>query len=77
MKELGDESKRRSARAEQKPDIEALFEGGVEIDRALARGVRDALIRHRKLGQSVAVWRDGRVVEIMPHEIPEFDEPNS
>lgn len=44
---------------------------GDEIDGALRRGVREALIRHKKLGESVAVWRDGRAVVLAPHEIPD------
>jgi hypothetical protein len=40
------------------------------IDRAVARGVREALLRHKRLGQSVVAWRDGRVVEIPPERIP-------
>ena len=50
-------------------------------ERAIQRGVRDALIRHKQLGQSIAVWRDGRVVIVsaedieIPPEPPADDEP--
>ncbi len=37
----------------------------------MQRAVRDAVLRHKKLGESIAVWRDGRVVIIPPEEIPE------
>lgn len=40
------------------------------IDEAMRRGVREALIRHKKLGNSVAIWRDGKAVVIPPEEIP-------
>lgn len=40
-----------------------------EITEILTRAGRDALARHKALGQSVAVWRDGRVVVIPPEEI--------
>jgi hypothetical protein len=43
---------------------------GTPIDRALRRGVRDALLQHKRLGQRVATWQDGRVVVLEPHEIP-------
>ncbi len=38
-------------------------------DRALAAGVRAALERHAKLGQRVAIWRDGRVAWLEPAEL--------
>ncbi len=43
------------------------------ITRALQEAVRDALRRHKRDGNPVAVWRDGRVCWISPDEIP--DEP--
>jgi hypothetical protein len=45
---------------------------GDGVDRALQRAVRQALTRHKKLGESVAVWRDGRAVIVPPEEIPDF-----
>ena len=42
---------------------------GETIDRALRDGVRAALVRHAKLGQSIVVWRDGRVAIVPPEEI--------
>ena len=54
----------------ERPTILELFLDGKEIDRALQRGVKEALLRHKKLGQSVVVCRDGVVVEIPPEEIP-------
>jgi hypothetical protein len=52
-----------------RPNIGELFEAGTPIDEALARGIRQALLRHKKLGESVIVWRDGQVVEIPAEEI--------
>jgi len=40
------------------------------IERALQRAVREALVRHKKLGESVAVWQDGRAVVLPPESIP-------
>ena len=40
-----------------------------EIERAAARALREALLRHKLLGQSIVVWRDGAVVEIPPEQI--------
>jgi hypothetical protein len=54
--------------------IEQLFAEGDAIDRALRRAVQEALRRHKLLGQSVAVWKDGRPVVLPPEEIPLEDE---
>lgn len=37
---------------------------------AMRAAVRDALLRHKRLGNPIAVWRDGRVVWLSPEEIP-------
>ena len=36
---------------------------------ALTRGVREALLFHKRMGQPIVVWKDGRVQEIPPHKI--------
>ena len=41
------------------------------IDRALREGVRAAVLRHQKLGQSIVIWRDGKVVVVPPERIAE------
>ncbi|MBI2524456.1 MAG: hypothetical protein HYV93_00580 [Candidatus Rokubacteria bacterium] len=40
------------------------------ILKAMTEAVREALLRHKRLGNPVAVWRDGRVVWLRPEEIP-------
>jgi len=55
----------------KKRDIASLFADSDAMERAMAQAVQDAMIRHKRLGQSVFTWRDGRVVEIPPEEIPE------
>jgi hypothetical protein len=37
---------------------------------AMRRAVREALLRHKLLGNPIAVWREGRVVWLAPEEIP-------
>jgi hypothetical protein len=54
----------------RQPSITELFDQGTPIDRALRLGVRDALLRHKLLGQRVAVWKRGRVVILEPEDIP-------
>lgn len=43
------------------------------MEAAVNRAVRDALRIHKKLGNSIAVWQDGKVVILQPHEIPVDD----
>jgi hypothetical protein len=40
----------------------------------LRSAVRDALARHKKAGNPVAVWRDGKVIWLRPEEIPDSPE---
>ncbi len=53
----------------ERPPVSSLFPDAEAMDRAVVRAVREALLRHKLLGQSIAVWQDGRVVEIPPEEI--------
>lgn len=47
---------------------------GKEVERIFREAVRQALWRHKRLGQSVAASRDGKVVIVPPEEIPVDDE---
>lgn len=47
------------------------------IERALRAAVRDALQRHKRDGDPVAVWREGRVVWLPPDEIPTLVDESS
>ncbi len=49
--------------AERVENIERMLE-------AMAVAVEEALDRHKRDGNPVAVWRDGRVVLVPPEEIP-------
>ncbi len=42
--------------------------------KAFKAGVEAALADHKRHDQSVVVWRDGKVVEVPPEEIPDFQE---
>ena len=44
-------------------------EDGEEVERILRLAVHHALLRHKRLGNPIAVWKDGRVVIIPPEEI--------
>jgi hypothetical protein len=64
---------------DEKPDIDALFADGREIDAAIAKAVREAVLEHKWAGNPIAVWQDGGVVWIPPEEIvvDELDGKNS
>ena len=47
------------------------------IERALRAAVRDALLRHKRDGDPVAVWREGRVVWLQSDEIRGLTTPSS
>jgi hypothetical protein len=59
---------------EPERDIEELMMDDALIDGALAEAVREAVLRHKRLGNPIAVWENGRVVWIPPEEI-EVDPP--
>lgn len=51
-------------------DIDALFsEKGHLIDQAINEAVRNAIERHKKLSQSIAIWKDGKVIIVEPQDI--------
>ena len=54
---------------ESKPDIDRVFEEGRLIDQALVESVKQALLVHKRAGNPVAAWRDGKVVLIQPEDI--------
>jgi len=46
-----------------------------DIEKVLRRAVNHALLRHKRLGNSIAIWKDGEVVTVPAEEIvisPEF-----
>jgi hypothetical protein len=42
---------------------------GQAIEKVLQRAVNHALLMHKRLGNPIAVWEDGRVVIIPPEKI--------
>jgi len=40
-----------------------------KIQQGLHKAVADALARHKLLGESIAIWKDGKVVIVPAHEI--------
>ncbi|MFW6012415.1 MAG: hypothetical protein ACOC92_01755 [bacterium] len=50
-------------------DIEKILTETDLADRAVRKAVRGAILRHKLLGNPIAVSRDGKVVWIPPEEI--------
>ena len=53
----------------EKKTIDELFREGKEIDNALRKAVQQALLKHKKAGNPIAEWRDGKVVLVRPEDI--------
>ncbi len=53
----------------EKDKITEAFEHKELITQALAKGVHEALLQHKKAGNPVAEWRDGKIVWIQPEDI--------
>jgi hypothetical protein len=49
----------------------------LEIGKVFQLAVNDALRMHKRLGNPIAVWRDGKVVIIPPEEIVIPDDPET
>jgi hypothetical protein len=58
---------------ELRPDIAALLEDGDAFGVALRSAVRAALRDHKRSGDPIIAWQDGRVVTIPASEIPVDD----
>ena len=50
--------------------IAEAFSNPEKITQAVAKGVRDALLKHKQAGNPIVVWRDGKIIWLDPEEIP-------
>jgi hypothetical protein len=41
-----------------------------KIDAGVKAAIAEAIEKHRRLGQSISIWRDGKIVTITAAEIP-------
>lgn len=55
--------------AQYNDKIEETLADREKITEAMATGVREALKKHKQVGNSVVVWRDGKMVWLRPEEI--------
>jgi hypothetical protein len=44
-----------------------------KINEGIQKAIREAVEKHRKLGESIAVWQDGEVVILPPEKIPNLE----
>lgn len=51
--------------------IDEIFAEGTLIDKALKQAVREAILQHKRAGNPIVVWRDGKMVWLKPEEIVE------
>ena len=51
-----------------KKNIDDYFSNGKEIDEALQEAVRMALLQHKKAGNPIVSWKDGKAVWIQPED---------
>ncbi len=56
-----------------KDRIFEIFEDKEKITRALSEAVNEALLQHKKAGNPVASWKEGKSVWIRPEDIPVED----
>ena len=54
---------------EQKDVTRILKEDRRAVDEALKRGVRKAMLRHKKDGMPVVVERDGKIERVKPEDL--------
>jgi hypothetical protein len=57
-------------KTEAQKDVHRIFvEEGELIDKALQQGVRDAVLRHKRDGLPMVIYRDGKAVWIKPEDL--------
>jgi len=52
----------------------ARFPTNEQLQAGFTRCIQDAYWRHRRLGESIVIWRDGQIVELTGEEIPVDEE---
>ncbi|ODT98463.1 MAG: hypothetical protein ABS79_05850 [Planctomycetes bacterium SCN 63-9] len=53
-------------------NISEILKDKSAVERAFRKGIAYALWRHKRLGESISVWQDGRVVRLTGDEIPDL-----
>jgi isoaspartyl peptidase/L-asparaginase-like protein (Ntn-hydrolase superfamily) len=50
-------------------DIDKILVEGTEIDEAVKKAVKEAVLRHKQAGNPIVVMKDGQMVWLKPEEI--------
>ena len=56
-----------------KDKISEIFEDKEKITKALQKAVKDALLQHKRAGNPIVSWKNGKIVWIQPEDIPVED----
>lgn len=56
--------------------LNQLLAESAAVEAAIREAVHDALLMHKRLGNPVASWQDGKVVLIPPDQIPISEFPS-
>ena len=48
-----------------------------KIDQGVNKAIAEAIEKHRKLGEAIAVWQNGEVVILSSDQIPNLENQNS
>lgn len=54
----------------EKDRISALFADPEAMDKVLEQAIRETLRAHKRAGNYVVTWRDGKVLRVAPEDIP-------
>jgi hypothetical protein len=57
-------------KTDDRKDVHRIFVSeGYLIDRALEQGVREAMLRHKREGRAVVIYRNGRAEHLKPEDL--------
>jgi hypothetical protein len=74
MIRYGDRSRRSNMVENEFDPIDRAFAEGIPIDEGIEEGVQQALRRHKRAGNPIVVWQDGKMQWIAAEEIEIQDE---
>lgn len=60
-----------AVKEKHKDRIAEVFADPDKVTKALAQGVRDALLKHKQAGNPIVIWRDGKIIWLKPEEFAE------